>query len=470
MTGDGRDDLVRALRAVPLLAPLGGDDLRRYAGRGTELRVDRGGHLAEEGDERAWFHLLLEGRVEWTRRVAGADVHVLTHTAGTYFGHEPILLDIAVPVTGTALEPCRAFRVDTDAFWDLLASCPEVRRELLTAVTQRVRALEGVSQQQARLASLGTLAAGLAHELNNPVAAVRAGVGPLGSALAEVSAAALRLGRALPDDAALAPLAAVRSDALAALAAPAPPRSALRSADAEDAVAEWLDEHGADRAWDRAPTLVRAGLNPGRLDALTAALPAGALGDAVEWLAATLTGAEVLGEVREGATRVSDLVQAMREYTYLDQGERQDVDVRAGLESTLAVLAHRLRDGVEVVRDHDPDLPTVRASGTALNQVWTNLVDNALDAMGGRGRLTLSTRREGDRVAVAVGDTGPGVPPELVEHIFDPYFTTKGVGDGVGLGLDTVRRIVEGSGGDVRVESHPGSTRVTVRLPITPAP
>ena len=469
---DVDEELVAALRAVPLLAALPDEAVRHYAARGDALHVAGGGHFAEQGDEQAWFFLLLAGRVEWTRHVAGVDVHVLTHSGGMFFGHEPILLDIAVPVTGTALEPSWAFRFRTEAFWELLASCPEIRRELLSTVTQRAQTLEVVSQHQAKLVALGTLSAGLAHELNNPAAAVRAAVEPLGAALADVSATALRLGRAVAAagtgrDAAAADAVLDHLDQLRRGSPTAVAPGAVQRADAEDAVADWLEERGVEDAWERAPALVRGGVDVARLDELAAVLPDGVLDDAVAWLTAALEGADVLAQVREGAGRISSLVQAMREYTYLDRGERQHVDVHEGLESTLTILGHRMRGGIEVVRDYGPDLPPVDVRGSELNQVWTNLIANAVDAMdtAGGGRLTLTTRVEGSRVVVDVADTGPGVPEELRERVFEPYFTTKAVGQGTGMGLDITRRIVASYGGDLRVDSRPGSTHFTVRLP-----
>ena len=467
MTGavTGVDGLVAALRAVPLLAPVTDAALRHYAAHGVELRVPTGGTFAVEGDTRAWFHVLLEGRVEWTRQVGGAAGHVLTHTAGEYFGHEPILLDIPVPVTGTALEDSRALRFDAAEFWELLSSCPEVRRELLSAVSQRVQTLEGVSAQQARLAALGTLAAGLAHELNNPAAAVRAGIDALAATLTDVSAAALRVGRAVPDGAVAAAVGRWRA------ATPGGPDagSAVERADAEDAVADWLSDHGVERPWDRAAVLAAAGVTAERLDELAGLVPGPALADTAAWLAAGLAGEQVLDEMRASSARISELVSAMRRYTYLDQAPEQDVDVHDGLDATLTVLAERLGAGVEVRRDYAADMPRISARGSELNQVWTQLVTNAVDAMAGAGRLTVTTRRDGPRVLVDVADTGSGIPADLHPRIFDPYFTTKPVGRGAGLGLDVARRIVESHGGDLRFTSHPGETHFTVRLP-APAP
>jgi signal transduction histidine kinase len=230
-------------------------------------------------------------------------------------------------------------------------------------------------------------------------------------------------------------------------------------------VADWLDAHDVDRAWEQAAVLVAAGVDTGCLDELADAVPAAALDDVVTWMIVSLTGTQVLAEMRESSGRISALVAAMRQYTYLDQGPEQDLDVHEGLEATLTVLGERLGTGVEVIRDFDPNLPTVAARGSELNQVWTNLITNAVDAMAGSGRLTLTTRSEGSRLLVDVADTGPGVPGDLRERIFDPYFTTKTVGQGAGLGLDVARRIVDSHAGDLRVTSAPGETHFTVRLP-----
>jgi signal transduction histidine kinase len=447
-----RDSLIEAVRRVPLMASLSDDAVVHYVARGTSRHVPAGGYIAEQGDAQSWFQLLLAGRVEWTRRLNGSDVHVLTHHGGDYFGHEPILLDIPVPVTGHAVEPCWVLRFEADTFWELLASCPEVRVALVSTVTQRSGTLEAVTQQQAKLAALGTMAAGLAHELNNPAAAVRSGAAALGRALDDLTE------QAPPAAAAVYRAAAARADAGDVVAL-----SGLAAADREDELGELLDGADVPEPWEAAAVLMQAGVTPDDVRALTDAGPP----TAVRWLVAQLRTHGALAEIRDGAARIGDLVAAMRDYTYLDQGPLQNVDIARSLESTLTILGHKLRRrDVEVVRDYAPDLPTVAAHGSELNQVWTNLIANALDAIGESGRLTLRTRRDGDLASVVVADDGPGIPPEIIERVFEPYFTTKSVGSGTGLGLDVSHRIVTNLGGDLRVTSRPGETVFTVWLPL----
>ncbi len=444
------DALIEAIRRVPLMASLSDEAVVHYAARGTSRHIPAGGHIADEGDVQSWFQLLLAGRVDWTRRLNGSDVHVLTHRGGDYFGHEPILLDIPVPVTGHALEECWVLRFEADAFWELLASCPEVRVALVSTVTQRSGTLEAVTQQQAKLAALGTMAAGLAHELNNPAAAVRSGAAALSRALDDLAdqappAATAVYRRVVADDAGRVPL------------------SGLAAADLEDELGDLLDGAGVAEPWEAAAVLLQAGVTA---DDQHTRAGSGSPTD-VRWLVAQLRTRDALAEIRDGAARVGDLVAAMREYTYLDQGPLQDVDIARSLQSTLTILGHKLRRrDVEVVRDFAADLPTVAAHGSELNQVWTNLIVNALDAIGESGRLTLRTRRDGDFVTVEVADDGSGIPPENIGRIFEPYFTTKPVGAGTGLGLDVSHRIVTNLGGDLRVRSRPGETVFTVVLPL----
>jgi signal transduction histidine kinase len=448
------DALVDAMRRVPLMNSLTADAVAHYAAVGTSMHVAAGEHIAEQGDTQSWFFLLLAGHVEWTRRLNGADVHVLRHHSGDYFGHEPILLDIPVPVTGHAVEPCWLLRFEADAFWELLASCPEVRVALVTTVTQRTGTLEAVNQQQAKLAALGTMAAGLAHELNNPAAAVRSGAAVMERALEDFAE------QAPPAAAAVYRAVLARADAGAAATTKL---SGLAAADLEDELGDLLAGAHVPEPWEAAAVLLQAGVTPDDLRALAdSASPA-----AVRWLAGQLRTHDALTEIRDGAARIGDLVAAMRDYTYLDQGPMQNVDIARSLESTLTILGHKLRGNeVEVIREYAPDLPTVAAHGSELNQVWTNLIVNALDAVGASGRLILRARQEGDRVTVEVADDGPGIPPENIERVFEPYFTTKAVGSGTGLGLDVSYRIVTNLGGDLRVRSRPGETVFSVSLPL----
>jgi len=456
--------LLAALGTVPLLHELTNEQLQAIA-QGTELWKEPGEHFADQGDTEAYFHVLFAGTVEWTRRLGQQDVHILTHEAGMYFGHEPILLDILVPVTGTALTPCHAFRFDVDAFWRMLAICPSILRELLQTVTQRSQTLESVSQQHAKLMSLGTMAAGLAHELNNPASAARRGAGQVRERLAALPSLALQLSQAC--------LSAAQTDTLveqicAAVAhlVDRPMLSPLEQSDREDELATWLDEHGVEDGWELAPTFAGAGLDQAWLDELAQDLPAQAVVPVVRYLEATLAATGEAHEVETSTARISTLVDVLRSYTYLDRAPEQEIDVNQGLDDTLAMLNARL-NGTAITRDYDPHLPRIMAYGAELNQVWTNLLDNALDAVGNNGHIRISTTCENDRVLVAIMDDGPGIPQEIQDRIWEPFFTSKAVGAGTGLGLDVAYRIVVGRhNGDIRVVSQPGSTVFEVRLPL----
>jgi signal transduction histidine kinase len=236
----------------------------------------------------------------------------------------------------------------------------------------------------------------------------------------------------------------------------------------EDLLADALDERGVDGAGDLAAALADAGVDEEWLAELAEAVPADTLAPAVEWVAADLGGRALLGEVGRAAARVSSLIDAPKDYTLLDRASDQDVDVVDGIEATLRVLAPRLGPGVEVVRDYEPELPPVPARAAELNQVWTNLIQNAADALSGSGLLHLRTGRDGDRIVVEVVDDGPGIPADVLARIWDPFFTTKGVGQATGLGLDVTRRVVAAHGGDIQVDSRPGRTRFTIRLPLKP--
>jgi signal transduction histidine kinase len=245
-----------------------------------------------------------------------------------------------------------------------------------------------------------------------------------------------------------------------------PSLSTMEAGDLEDALVARLQAAGVGDPWEVAPALVSAGVDDPWLDRVIASVGAGAP-DAVRWLALALDVESLVGEIRSSAGRISELVGAMKDYSHLDKAPLEEVDIHDGLESALVILAHKLKKGVKIVRDFDRSLPKICARGGELNQVWTNIIHNAVDAMGGEGTLTIRTARDRDCVLVEIGDTGPGIPPELQRRIFEPFFTTKDVGHGTGLGLDISHRIVvRRHHGDIRVESRPGDTRFQVWLPI----
>ncbi|HYW11089.1 MAG TPA: ATP-binding protein [Longimicrobium sp.] len=450
----------------PTFAPEVVEDMKRW---GTVEEVPAGGVLFAEGETDYDLFVVLEGRIRVTKRIGGDEQLLTVHEAGGIAGEIGILSGAPAIATGTAVEPARVLRIPVDAFRQMIAQSTPFSRAALQALSGRTRDVDAQMRQQEKLTALGRMAAGLAHELNNPAAAARRAA----AALRDEMAAAQR--RSLDHDCRLDPAQrdAVRAVYARLASAPAPkPADALARSDAEDAVALWLDERGMEDAWECAPSLVDAGLDAAGLQALDATFAGDALEAAVEWLAGTLLMTTLAGELEGSAGKISTLVKAIKEYSYMDRGRLQRLDVHDGLESTLAMLGHKLRSGITVHREYDRTLPQICASGSELNQVWTNLVDNAAAAMNGRGNLWIRTMREGlDSVRIEIADDGPGIPPAVQPRIWEPFFTTKGVGEGTGLGLDIARRIVErGHGGVIRAVSHPGDTRFIVTLRIDGPP
>jgi signal transduction histidine kinase len=322
-----------------------------------------------------------------------------------------------------------------------------------------------MSQQREKLAALGTMAAGLSHEMNNPMAAVRRATGELEQVFQELPALVLQLSQQQLTQEQVKYLAALLLDVVerqqkASQLAP------LAQCDREDELIDWLDDNNVSNGWKLAPTLVSVGLNAENLDKITQQVPTKSLGNILTWLEASLSGLGLLTELDNSSARVYELVKALQDYSYMDQAPLQEVNVHDGLESTLKMMHYKLKDDVIVTREYS-DLPRISAYGSELNQVWTNLIDNAIDAIGGKGQISVRTKCEPQQVLIEISDNGTGIPPEIQSRIFEPFFTTKGVGEGKGLGLDTVYRTVVGKHkGDVRFTSCPGKTCFQVRLPI----
>jgi signal transduction histidine kinase len=339
---------------------------------------------------------------------------------------------------------------------------------LLDGVFFGIRSTQQVVEQRERLLALGSLSAGLTHELNNPAAAAVRATSTLRERLGGMRRHLASLASS-HDRRALEELLGLERSAIAH-ATTAPPLSPMEATDREDGVVEWLDDHGITDGWELAPIFVQAGVDEAFLDRVVEVVGPVGLEDAIRWLNYAVDADLLMNEVQDATNRVSTLVAAAKQYSQLDRAPYQDVDIHELLDSTLLMLAPKLRSDITVVRDYDRSLPTVPAYGAELNQVWTNLIDNAIGAMGGSGRLTVRTARDEDRVLVEIGDTGPGVPEEIRARIFEPFFTTKPFGEGTGLGLDISWRIVVNKHhGDLRVESAPGDTRFQVRLPLEEA-
>ena len=459
-----------ALRELFLFEKLSDEQLAWLAERGEVRSYPAGVTVYAAGEAATTLFVLLEGTLSMTVRAGGAEVETLrTDYRGAYAGAFFAYLDVPSARSYTAsvraVTGCRFWELPAADFgWAMREWFPMATHMLEGFAIQGAATQELVSTRE-RLVGLGTVTAGLTHELNNPATAAARATATLHQRLEGLwdELAALTRGELAPDRlAALVDLVRQASGHRAEL----PPLSPLQVADREDELGGWLEEHGVADAWDLAPPLVAAGIGVDRLEQVAAVVPAELLPRAVGTLAAACEAASLLDEVVEATGRITNLIGVAKQYTQMDRGPLQHLDVHDGLESTLTMLGQRLGEGIEVVRDYDRSLPKLPAFEGELNQVWTNLIGNALDAMDGRGTLTVRTRPEGDRVLVEIGDTGPGIPEAVAAHIFEPFYTTKPVGKGTGLGLDVCWRIVvQRHGGDLTFTSTPGDTRFQVLLP-----
>jgi signal transduction histidine kinase len=453
------------LRDISVLADLDDEELAQVAQAGREVRLAAGEFLFHQGERPTALHLVLEGRLETTREVAGEQVHMMIHGPGGFLGAMALLTETTYRGTTFAVADTVLFELDGDDLRRLAFSHPAMLRRFLPAFESVSHAVKGIERDREKLLAVGRLAAGLAHELNNPAAAAARAVPTLRDHEHERQAAFAALTAGGADLESIAALAALGAEATAA-PLPATRLDPLAESDREQDLADALDRRGVVEADAIAGALTEGRLGPEWIDRVAAAVGEDALSAGLRFVAACGGARVVLAELEQATTRISDLVGAVRDYSYLDQGPRQTVDVNAGIERTLALLDHRVREqAVEIVRDLDPALPTIEGSGQELNQTWTNLLDNALDAVGAGGRITVRTGTKGPRIAVEIADDGPGIPEDLQARVFDPFFTTKAVGRGTGLGLDIVQRIVVRHHGEVLLASRPGETRFEVLLP-----
>ncbi|HEY8526247.1 MAG TPA: ATP-binding protein [Acidimicrobiales bacterium] len=461
------------LRTLFLFEKLDDEQLEWLAGRGRVVEYPAGATIHAEGAPASCFLVLLEGTLSMSKRVQGGELELhRTGYRGAYTGaFDAVVPDRGVPklysATARAVTPCRLFEIPAADFGKAVWKWFPMAAHLLEgAATQGANASEIVERHE-RLVALGSVTAGLTHELNNPVAAVMRASARLREMLAEMRSKIGEMVRTqLPAD---------QLEAIANLAGEAlehrreaPALSPLEASDREEEIGQWLEDHGVDAAWDYAPTLVAAGVDMDWLERLAAAVPQPNVEYGLSYPVRALESDGLLDEITDAATRISELLASAKQYTQMDRAPLQTFDIHEGLDATLTMLGHKLHDGIEVVRDYDRSLPPIAAYPGELNQVWTNLIDNAVDAMDGHGTLTVRTRAglDEDQLVVEIGDTGSGVPDDVRTRIFEPFFTTKPVGKGTGLGLDIAWRIVVGRHhGDIRLESEPGATRFEVVLP-----
>ncbi len=457
------------LRTIDLFDGLDDEQLAAWVALAHPRHFAPGEVIAEQGEEPPGLQLLLEGEAQALIVGGGRSEPIGRHRAPTWIGAIPLLTERPLGGRIQAATACRVAIVAPADYRRLAFAQQAVQRRVLqqvAPVTSRVTAIE---QNRERLASLGTMAAGLAHELNNPAAAARRAAAQLTEALDAIGSALASFVAAGVERAEAEQLLVLQQQAIDRAAA-ATALDTLDASEAEEELLERLETLDVEEPWRLAEPLAAAGVDQQWLDRL-AELAGPATGAALRWVAATLTAGRLAAELQESTERMSALVGAVKSYAYMDRGGVVEVDLHTGLETTLTVLGYKLKHtSIELVRDYDRDLPKLTVRGSELNQVWTNLLDNAIDALGEQGTITITTRAEGDCAVVEITDDGPGVPEDLAGRIFDPFFTTKDVGHGTGLGLATARRIVvDRHNGSLTLASEPGRTTFRVRLPFTQA-
>ncbi len=453
------------LHRIQLFENFSDADLDWLLAQVESIEIHAGENLIEEGQPGDAAYIILDGEFEVVKKSDVQNIVIAVRESGEVFGEMALLDQAPRMATVHALRDGQVLKIRGETFQQLLAHSPSAALSILQTVSSRLRQNEGLLRQNEKMAALGTLAAGLAHELNNPASAVRRSADQLQSALSEWSKAASELERLRLDEPQLKIINNLRLE----IETHHPSNSnldPLAQSDNEAEVQTWLDEHQVENAWDLAPALASFGWTTSSLNELTNAFNPQASSIVVQWLAAGSTVYFLLDEVNIGTQRISEIVKSVKAYSYLDQSPVQDVDVREGLENTLIILRHKMKDGIKIVRDYSADLPHIEAYGSELNQVWTNIMDNAIDAMQGQGELTLRTYTKDGRVVVEIQDNGPGIPIEIQQRIFEPFFTTKPPGQGTGLGLHIAYTIVNNHYGQIRVNSEPGTTCFQVTLPL----
>jgi signal transduction histidine kinase len=473
---DQLDRLTAAeLRTLFLFEALEEDQLVWLAERGRVERREGGSAVYGQGEPATCFYVLLSGTVALSRRLHGDDIEVnRTDKRGVYGGAMQAYLGDNVeqiyPNTMWAISESEFYVLPAQDFATAVRTWFPMALHLLEGLFFGTRAANTIVGERERLVALGSLSAGLTHELNNPAASAVRATSALRDRVAGMRHKLALIADGRLDGSRLHSLVELQDSAVEQ-AATAPQLSALEAADAEDELGDWFEEHGVPGGWDLAPAMAAGGIGVPWLATLADTVGEEYLASAVRWVAYAIDMELLVGEIDDAVSRISGLVGAAKQYSQLDRAAEEPVDVHTLLDATLTMLQAKIPSGVSVVRDYDREIPAIPAFGAELNQVWTNLIDNAVTAMNGTGTLTLRTRREGEQVLVDVVDTGQGIPEDIRPRIFDPFFTTKPVGEGTGLGLDiSYRIVVKKHAGSIRARSRPGETHLEVRLPVAPEP
>lgn len=458
-------DIYNFLRKVQLFSDLPDKDLEQLCHNVTEDRLPADSILFTEGEIGDKAYVIISGEIEITKESGGRTVLLATKYSGDVIGEMSLLEQSPRFASGRTLTESSLITISHKNLENLMDTNPSVARVLLSMITSRLRSTELVLQQSEKMAQLGTLTAGITHELNNPSAAVQRGSEQLQSSIElfqQIYQEFLSMGftsvnwekvEALRE---LAKDKASKPDGL----------DGLGRSDREEALEEWLQDNRIDNEWEYAPVLVSLGYGPEELYGLKEDFPGAKLSAAIRWVCILFNIHSLLEEIRQGTSRISEIIKSLKSYVYLDQAKIQMIDVHESLDNTLVMLRGKLKTGILVERNYADSLPKIQAFGSELNQVWTNLIDNAADAMEGKGTLAIKTYQEKDWILVEFVDSGPGIPKSIQQKLFDPFFTTKPVGKGTGLGLNISFNIIQKHKGSIIVSSKPGKTCFTVRLPV----
>jgi signal transduction histidine kinase/predicted CoA-binding protein len=458
-------DAYTFLRKVPLFADLPDSDLERICQQVTEIRLQPGDILFEEGSIGQQAYIIEEGQIEIYKHSNGKNVQLAIRQSGEIIGEMSLMEAATRNASGRALTASLLLAISQEAFDHLVDSSPASARIMLHTVADRLRSTEAMLSQSEKMAQLGTLTAGIAHELNNPASAVRRAAEQFKLTFARYQEEMANL-HALQ----LTPAQYQTLQDLSRAGQEPGQQSAdldpVTRGDLESELEAWLDEQGVENSWEQAPLLVRQGYQPRWLAQALSGFSSDQLLVVLGWLTHAIDLNSMLDEMSLSAGRISEIIHALKSYVYLDQAPVQTISVHEGLENTLVILRHKLKQGIEVQREYDPAIPPIQAYGGELNQVWTNLIDNAIDALDGQGRITIHTAYKDPWVVVDIADTGAGIPPEIQSRLFSPFFTTKSIGKGTGLGLNISYNIIHKHGGDIKVTSRPGDTHFEVWLPL----
>jgi signal transduction histidine kinase len=453
------------IRQVPLFEGLPDDDLRRLCAMVTRIRLPTGEELFSEGESGDQAYIIEEGEIEITKISSGRRVLLAVRQAGDVIGEMSLFEAVPRNASGRARTDSVLVAISHAHLERLLETSSTAARRLLYTVIARLKSTEILLRESEKLAQLGSLTAGIAHELNNPAAAARRGADQLRTAFSnfqQTQASLLDMGLNSEQMEALKKL-----DEVARQAASTPTSlDLMERSDREAEIEDWLEARGVENAWELSPTLVNLGYTVEGLGLFEQNFSSKHLPYLVRWMEAIFSVYSMLEEIWQGAGRISEIVKSLKGYVYLDQAPVQEVGVHEGLDNTLVILRHKLKAGVVVKKEYAENLPRIQAYASELNQVWTNILDNALDVLDGHGEIIIRTRWEDPWVVVEIEDNGPGIPEEVQDKIFNPFFTTKPIGKGTGLGLNITAEIIHKHGGEIKVASKPGKTRFSVHLPL----